>query len=193
MVKRPLAAIILAAGKGTRMKSRKAKVLHKVGGKPMVVYPTELAREFGADPVVVVVGHQAEQVKEAVTQGLSKDGVKYAVQKEQRGTGHAVMAARRALKNFNGDVLIISGDVPLMTKPLLAGFYKRHLQAKALVSVLTTRVEDPTGYGRCVVDSMGRLSRIVEEQDSSMKEKAIKEVNTGIYLIDKRFLCICLM
>lgn len=188
MPKRPLAAIVLAAGKGTRMKSRKAKVLHRIGGKPMVVFPVKLIREFGADKVIIVVGHQAEHVKQAVTEAVGKEGIEFALQKEQKGTGHAVLAARRHLHDFSGNVLIVAGDVPLFTKEILSEFLTRHSQSKALISVLTTRLDNPFGYGRCIKDEWGMLARIVEQRDASNSEKEIREVNTGIYLVDSKFL-----
>jgi len=188
MHKRPIAAIILAAGKGTRMKSKKAKVLHPIGGRPMVIYTVRVAMEFGADPVVVVVGHQAGEVKEAITRNLGNQGISFALQKEQLGTGHAVLSAKQHLRGFSGDVLILSGDVPLLTKEIILSLHRRHIQTKALVSVLSTQLPNPYGYGRCVVDSSGKLLRIVEEHDGSKSEKEIHEVNTGIYIVDKEFL-----
>src|SRR5512142_1220188 len=111
----PLAAIVLAAGKGTRMKSRRAKVLHEVCGRPLAYYPIRRALEAGADPVVVVVGHQAEEVKAALRAHLPDAPMRFVVQKEQLGTAHAVLSARQALRGFDGQVIILSGDAPLVT------------------------------------------------------------------------------
>src|SRR5574337_364412 len=115
----PLAAIVLAAGKGTRMKTRRAKVLHEVCGRPLAYYPVKRALEAGADPVVVVVGHQAEEVEVALRAHLPGAPLRFVVQKEQLGTAHAVLSARAGLRGFDGDVLILSGDTPLLTSDTL--------------------------------------------------------------------------
>lgn len=179
-----IAVIILAAGKGTRMKSEKAKVLHEVGGKPMLSYVLDRAGEIGSKKTVVVIGHQADKVREAF---LDKD-IFFVEQKEQLGTGHAVMQAEKALSRFKGDILILSGDVPLITSAILRGLMDAHKKREAILTVLTAEPEDPYGYGRIIKDSKGKINKIVEEKDATAKERKVKEVNTGIYCVDSAFL-----
>ncbi|MBM4266041.1 MAG: UDP-N-acetylglucosamine diphosphorylase/glucosamine-1-phosphate N-acetyltransferase [Deltaproteobacteria bacterium] len=180
-----LAIVILAAGQGTRMKSRHAKVLHRLGGRPLVCHVLESCRGLAAKRTVVVVGHQADAV-EAACKGY---GAEFALQREQRGTGHAAMAARdAALAGFRGDVVILYGDVPLLTEPTLRRLLGRHRDTGSTVSLLTTVVDEPFGYGRIVRDGAGRLERIVEQRDASEAERAITEVNPGIYCVKSEFL-----
>lgn len=178
------AVIILAAGKGTRMKSEKAKVLHEVGGRPMLSYAIERAKEAGAAKTVVIIGHQAEKVREA----LPGEGVLFVEQSVQLGTGHAVMQAEKALKGFKGDVLILSGDVPLITAGTIKGLMGSHLEDKATLTVLTAEPDDPYGYGRIITDNKGRIKKIVEEKDATSKERSVREINTGIYCVASEFL-----
>lgn len=178
------AVIILAAGKGTRMKSEKAKVLHEIAGVPMLSYVLDAAKETGADKTVVVVGHQADKVMERFD---GKDLI-FAEQKEQLGTGHAVMQAEKALKGFKGDVLILSGDVPLITSETIKGLMKVHRDEKATLTILTAEPETPHGYGRIIKDSRGNVKKIVEQKDATEKEKEVREINTGIYCVDSPFL-----
>lgn len=175
-----LATVILAAGKGTRMKSDLAKVLHKINDQPLVQYVIDQAKSVNADPIVLIVGHQREKVEEAT----AHNGVAIAVQAEQLGTGHAVRQAEEALRGFMGDVLILSGDVPLLTQATVEELLAAHRGAAATASVLTASLEDPTGYGRVVRDENGHIKAIVEHKDASEEERAINEINTGIYLID---------
>ncbi|MBI5642097.1 MAG: bifunctional UDP-N-acetylglucosamine diphosphorylase/glucosamine-1-phosphate N-acetyltransferase GlmU [Deltaproteobacteria bacterium] len=182
-----IAAIVLAAGKGTRMKSNIPKVLHRVAGKPMLFYPLSLLSGLKPGKVVVVVGHGAQDVKAA----FKSNKISYALQKEQLGTGHAVLIASKALAGFKGDVLILSGDVPLISKDTINAFLKMHRgngRKKPVVSLITTILEDPRGYGRVVRDSSGAVTRIVEDKDCSVLQKRINEVNSGIYLIKSDFL-----
>ena len=181
-----VAAIVMAAGQGTRMKSGKAKVLHAVCEEPMVSYPVRLAQALGAAPVVLVVGHQAEAVEAEVTRRFP-DGVAFALQAEQKGTGHAVMMGLGALPDFEGRIFILSGDVPLLTRGTLERLAASVGDADplALVSFL---LDDPTGYGRLIRDGEGRLARIVEHKDASEAERAVQEVNAGIYYVDAAFL-----
>ncbi len=181
-----LATVILAAGLGTRMKSSTAKVLHRVAGRPMIEYPVALARALGAQRVVCVLGHQADAVRAAVEARFGARAVAVAIQKEQRGTGHAVACARDALRGFDGPVLILYGDVPLLTEETL----RRLLDAgrRRTLALVTARLAEPRGYGRIVRDARGRLARIVEERDCGDEERAIDEINAGIYLVQSRFL-----
>jgi bifunctional UDP-N-acetylglucosamine pyrophosphorylase/glucosamine-1-phosphate N-acetyltransferase len=178
----PVGAIVLAAGLGTRMKSTRAKVLHELGGRPLLRYPLAALRELGADPVVVVVGHQADVVRR-VAEASGITGVRSALQAEQLGTGHAVRCALAALGDWSGEVLILYGDVPLIRTGTLRRLVERHRAAGADLSLLTVRYDDPTGYGRIVREPDGRVRGIVEERDATPGERAITEVNPGFYCV----------
>lgn len=184
----PFAAVVLAAGKGTRMKSAKAKVLHEAGGRPLAYYPIRRALDAGADPVVVVVGHQAEAVEAALAAALPGAPVRFAVQAEQRGTAHAVLAAKAALRGFSGPVAILSGDTPLLLADTLRGVVAARSRARATLAFATMTLEAPRGYGRVVRDAKGRPVRIVEEKDATAAERALSEVNAGLYCVDAPFL-----
>jgi bifunctional UDP-N-acetylglucosamine pyrophosphorylase/glucosamine-1-phosphate N-acetyltransferase len=184
----PLAAIVLAAGKGTRMKSRTAKVLHEIGGRPLGWYPVKAALDAGANPVVVVVGHQAEAVEAALVASLPGAPIRFAVQEQQLGTAHAVLAARRALRGFDGPVAILSGDTPLLESATLLSVVRTRARARAPLAFATMTLEAPRGYGRLVRDAGGRPARIVEEKDASDAERAVREVNAGLYCADAAFL-----
>ena len=179
------AAVVLAAGKGTRMKSGVIKVLHPVAGLPMISWPVEAARGAGADPIVLVIGHQANAV-----QGVFRgDGsILCAMQEEQLGTGHAVACALDALAGFRGTVLILCGDTPLLRSETLSGLLKFHDDHSAVVTVLTAVMDDPYGYGRVVRDEDGRVTRIVEQKDADPEEQDIREINSGIYCMQSDFL-----
>ncbi|GAB4276583.1 MAG: bifunctional UDP-N-acetylglucosamine diphosphorylase/glucosamine-1-phosphate N-acetyltransferase GlmU [Deferrisomatales bacterium] len=173
-------ALVLAAGKGTRMKSSRAKVLHPLLGRPLIAYPVAACRQAGVERVVAVVGHQAPEVAEA----LEGFGVALAFQEEQRGTGHAVLCARDAADTGRGVALVLCGDVPLIRPETLSALLATHRQARARVTVLSVELADPAGYGRLVRDRRGRLQRIVEEKDAPASERAIREVNTGTYAVE---------
>ena len=155
-----LVAVILAAGKGTRMKSKLPKVLHKVGGKPMLQHVIDVADAAGAAKKVVIVGHEAELVEAMVG-----DQAQMALQAEQLGTGHAVMQTEAVLKDFRGTVMIICGDTPLLEANELKKFYDGHLASQAAATVLTAFMDDPSGYGRILRDAAGNVLGIVEEKD----------------------------
>ncbi len=179
-----LATIILAAGKGTRMRSPYPKVLHLLAGEPLVIHVLETALRLSPDRVLVVVGYKAELVKEA----LRGYPVEFVLQKEQLGTGDAVKRCEEALGDFSGEVLVLCGDVPLLRSETLAELLAEHRQRQAAVTILTAEVEDPFGYGRIIRDQKGLVRRIVEEKDASPKEREIKEINSGTYVFQAKFL-----
>ncbi len=182
-----LAAVVLCAGKGTRMKSERAKVLHSILGRPMAFYPLERAFEVRANPVVAVVGHQADEVKAALLPLFPGQPLSFAVQEQQKGTGDAVAAARAALGRFSGAVLILYGDVPLLTTETLERLLAAFRKAKAPLALVSCRPADPSGYGR-VVREGGKVTRIVEHKDASPAELSIGEINAGIYVVESTFL-----
>jgi len=180
-----LAAVVLAAGKGTRMKSARPKVLHEIAGKPMLFYPVNLLKNSGAGKIVLVVGFGSESVVEA----FNDSGLSFVTQEEQLGTGHAVMCALKELHGFTGDVLVLSGDVPLIKEETVKSLLELHRKgARTALSIVTTIEENPKGYGRIVRDAEGEITRIVEEKDCSPLQRKIKEVNAGIYLFSSAFL-----
>ncbi len=178
-------ALVLAAGKGTRMKSGLVKVLHELAGRPMLGWPLTAAKEAGAIQIVIVAGHQADQVQERFA---TDSGIRIALQEEQLGTGHAVSCALDQLDGLTGSVLILCGDTPLLSGATLQRLTAEHLASSAAVTVLTARLDKPFGYGRIVRDADGRVRRIVEQKDASPEEQAIDEVNSGIYCMDLAFL-----
>jgi UDP-N-acetylglucosamine diphosphorylase/glucosamine-1-phosphate N-acetyltransferase len=179
------AILILAAGMGKRMKSRKAKVLHKILGKPMIMYVVETARKVAGNDVILVVGHQAEKVRATVSEN---EEVIYALQKEQLGTGHAALCALPYIPDYVQEVVILCGDVPLITSDTIMRFIEDHVEAKRDLSLLAVEVENPEGYGRILLDENRQVYGIIEEADASDEQKEIKIVNTGIYCIKKELL-----
>lgn len=184
----PLAAVVLCAGKGTRMKSDRAKVLHPILGRPLAWYPISSAFELGAQQVVAVVGHQADDVKRALAENFPGQPLQYSLQVQQRGTGDAVAAARAALTGFNGAVLILYGDVPLLTVDTLKRLVAAYEPAKGPLAMISCLLEDPTGYGRVLRGADKRVVGIVEHKDATADQKLITEVNAGIYIADAKFL-----
>ena len=170
--------IILAAGKGTRMKSALPKVLHKVCGKPMLEHVIEAARGAGSEREIVVIGSGADEVREKISD------VEFALQAEQLGTGHAVKMAKDKISNVSGTVMILCGDTPLVTSELLNNFIESHEQSKAAATVLTAIMPDATGYGRIVRNQSGTVDKIVEHKDATEEELQIHEVNSGMYCFD---------
>ncbi len=180
-----IAALILAAGKGTRMKSGLVKVMHSLGGYPMIAWPVNAARAAGAARSVMVVGYQGEKVREYFA---GAGDVAFAIQEEQLGTGHAVACAAPLFQGFKGSVLVLCGDVPLIRSATLQAMLSVHEARRATVTVLTAHPEDPFGYGRIVKGEGGKVLRIVEEKDATAEEKRIDEINTGIYCVEADFL-----
>ena len=174
----PLTIVILAAGLGTRMKSRKAKVLHRAGGKALVQHVVDTAARLTApERIFVVVGYQADEVRRAVT----TPGVRFIEQTEQKGTGHAVTCGREALAELDGYLTVVYGDGPLLRAETLGRLYEQEKNSGAAGVLLTARMEDPTGYGRVIRDAHGRVLRIVEQKAATAAELAIREANMGIY------------
>ena len=180
-----IAAVILAAGKGTRMKSELVKVMHHLAGKPMITYPVAAARGAGAGRVALVAGHQADRVREYFA---GDPGIAIALQEEQLGTGHAVACAGGFLAGCDGDVLILCGDVPLITDETLRSLVDVHAEQGGAVTVLTARVPDPFGYGRVIKDAAGQVLKIVEQKDATPAEREVDEINSGIYCVNAAFL-----
>ena len=175
-----LAVVILAAGKGTRMESDLPKVLHKVGGKPMVSHVIQHAVELGAEKIISIIGYQHELVTEA----LSTEPTHFALQLEQLGTGHAVLQCASHLTEFDGDVLVLSGDVPLISVQTLKSLLKTHYTSNTKATLLSAIVEDASGYGRVIRNKNNNLARIVEHKDANVEELHVNEMNAGIYLFD---------
>jgi bifunctional UDP-N-acetylglucosamine pyrophosphorylase/glucosamine-1-phosphate N-acetyltransferase len=183
-----LSAIVLAAGKGTRMKSDLAKVLHPCLGRPLIHWVLDQAEAVGAAHQVVVVGHQ----REAVMAELAGRPVVFAVQAEQRGTGHAVQICRQAMAGRGGETLVLSGDVPLLRGATLRALLAAHRGGHCAATVLTALFADPSGYGRVIRRPDGKLARIVEHRDAGPAELAVGEINSGIYVFDSARLFACI-
>ncbi len=171
--------IILAAGKGTRMKSKLPKVLHKAGGKTMVQSVLDAAKAAGARRNIVITGFGGEQVREALA-----GQAEFVEQKEQLGTGHAVLQTKDFMQGEKGTVMVLCGDTPLLTGDLLKKLYEEHVQAGAKATVLTAIMPDATGYGRIIRGADGSVNRIVEHKDATEEERKVREVNSGIYCFD---------
>jgi bifunctional UDP-N-acetylglucosamine pyrophosphorylase/glucosamine-1-phosphate N-acetyltransferase len=176
-------AILLAAGKGTRMKSKQAKVLHKIAGVPMIEYVVASAITAGCNSIIVVVGYQAEDVQQCLRHYPE---VRFALQEEQQGTGHAVMSAMPLLSDDSEDVVILCGDVPLLQPATLSALIERHHCEAQSATILIARVADPSGYGRVITDHTHKVTRIVEETDATFEEKQINVINTGIYCVNTK-------
>ena len=180
----PLAMIVLAAGKGTRMHSSLAKVLHPLAGRALLTHVLDVATSLAPQHVIVVVGHQAEKVRQV----CAPYDVTCVLQEPQLGTGHAVAQAEPILADFHGDVLVLYGDVPLLQPTTLRALWEAHRCQQATLTVLTACLENPTGYGRILRDMDGQIRRIVEERDATEAEKAVHEINSGVYCLQASFL-----
>lgn len=178
-MKQEVIAIVLAAGKGTRMKSEKSKLVHKIYGKELVKRVVETARKSGIEDIITVVGYKKEQV-----QIVLGDTVKYAYQEEMLGTGHAVMQAEELLKGKQGKVIVLNGDVPILRTETIKKFVQKSIKHKESATVLTAIYNNPTGYGRIVRDIGGNITGIIEEKDATDEQKKIQEINAGIYCFD---------
>jgi len=184
-MRKNIAVVILAAGLGTRMKSDKAKVLHEVAGRPMVLYVVEAARKVAGDDIIVVVGNQAQQVQEIISETAQ---LHFAHQEKQLGTAHAVMCALPYIPDHCDEVVILYGDIPLILPETITGLVEDHLASYRDISLLAVELGNPFGYGRILLDNNGQISEIIEESDATAEQKKIKLINSGIYCINKQFL-----
>ena len=181
----PVNVLVLAAGKGKRLHSKTIKLLHPVAGRPMVAHVLDVARALRPARLVTVIGHQAQQVREALVDCATE----FVVQREQLGTGHAVLqAARRVSGPAGSTLLVLNGDLPTLKPSTLRKLIQRHRRSGAALSVLTAAVVDPAGYGRIVRDHSGEFVRIVEEADANAHERSVNEINCGLYCADPRAL-----
>jgi len=180
----PLGVIILAAGLGKRMRSEQAKVLHLLAGKPLLSRVMRAIQPLRPDRLVVVIGHKANEVQRICGQ----PGIRFAIQREQRGTGDAVRAAQEHFSGFRGDILITCGDTPLLTTETLTRFVDAHRMHNATLSVLTVELEDAGHYGRVIRAHNGQVIKIVEARDASPEERVVREINSGIYCVKAEFL-----
>ncbi|MBT2644292.1 bifunctional UDP-N-acetylglucosamine diphosphorylase/glucosamine-1-phosphate N-acetyltransferase GlmU [Bacillus sp. ISL-41] len=176
-------AIILAAGQGTRMKSKLYKVLHPVCGKPMVQHVIDQVKSLDINEIVTIVGHGAEKVKDQLGEHSQ-----YALQAEQLGTAHAVQQAGDMLADKEGVTIVVCGDTPLIKAETMEALFKHHEETNAKATILTARAEDPTGYGRIVRNAEGFVEKIVEHKDANEQERSINEINTGTYCFDNKML-----
>ncbi|MBT6736656.1 MAG: NTP transferase domain-containing protein, partial [Candidatus Marinimicrobia bacterium] len=178
MNKRPLITLILAAGKGTRMKSNLPKVLHPVDDIPMLHHVIKMAQAVGSEQIIPIIGYEKEKVKSSI----ASFQLACAIQDEQLGTGHAVMQTESIVGNVDGDILVLSGDVPLLRETSLLSLLEVYRNEKASAALLTAEMDDATGYGRIVRNKEGQFSEIVEHKDCTPLQLGINEINAGIYL-----------
>jgi len=184
MPRQGLAVVILAAGKGTRMESDRAKVLHSLASRPLLIHVLDTVATLNPDRVIVVVGYQAEEVKRA----CAGCPVEFVEQAEQLGTGHAVLQAQAVLEDFEGDVLVLCGDMPLIQSTTLQALLQMHYETGAKCTLLSLKVNENKEFGRIVRGPKGTVQRIVEARDASEQEKTIDEYNSGVYCFDKGIL-----
>lgn len=176
-------AVILAAGEGKRMKTKHSKVTHKILGKALIEWVYDAATSAGIEEKIIVIGHKAEEVKVCLG-----DKAKYALQEQQLGTGHAVMQVIPLLKNKGGNVIVMCGDMPLISSDTIKNAINKHIEENNAGTILTSDFENPTGYGRIAKDSKGKVTKIVEDKDASEEEKRIKEINSGLYCFNTELL-----
>lgn len=178
---RKLVAVVLAAGKGKRIKSDLPKVLHEVAGRPIVLHVLDTLEELEVEKTILVVGHQADRVVRVI----ERSGIVFVEQKELLGTGHAVMMVEEDLRGFDGDILVLLGDAPLLRASTIEMLIAEHEKRDAAGTVLTAILPDPTGYGRIVRDSDGLIVKIVEHKDATEEEREIAEINSGTFVFKK--------
>ncbi len=179
-----LAVVIMAAGKGTRMQdASRAKVMYELDGQPMIHYVLHLAGELMALRILPIVGYQKETVEDYVRKHFP--AAKCVTQEQQLGTGHAVLQTESALADFSGNVLVLSGDVPLLRHKTIDQLVGYHRKTKAVATILTAELDDPTGYGRIIRNADHSVKKIVEHRDASPEELLVREINSGIYVFEK--------
>ncbi len=183
MSRKKVTAVILAAGKGTRMKSNKAKVLHELFFKPMLHHVLDSVMSTSITQTAIIVGHQQERVLES----LKTYNFTPVYQEEQLGTGHAVRCAEKACDGAD-QIMILCGDTPLIRPETLQAMIKKHLLNNAVISLMTTQLDNPFGYGRIISDEYDYIKQIVEQKDATAQQRLINEINTGIYLVERNFL-----
>ena len=188
-MRKNVAVVILAAGLGTRMKSDKAKVLHEVAERPMILYVVDAARKAVGDDIIVVVGHQAQKVREIVSETAQ---TQFAYQQKQLGTAHAVLCALPYIPDHCDEVVILCGDVPLILSETISGLVEDHLACYRDISLLAVELQNPYGYGRVLLDENGQIFEIIEESDATAEQRKIRLINSGIYCINKQFLQVAL-
>lgn len=184
-MRKDVAVVILAAGQGTRMNSNKAKVLHEIAGRPMILYVVEAARKIAGDNVIVVIGHQAQKVRDAISESAP---LLFAYQDEQLGTAHAVQCAVPHIPDVCDEVIILCGDVPLIRTETIMTLIEEHLSVGRDISLLAVELDNPYGYGRVLLDENKNVFGIIEEADATVDQKQIKLINAGIYCVHKTFL-----
>ena len=184
-MRKNIAVVILAAGLGTRMKSDKAKVLHEVAERPMILYVVEAARKVAGDDVIVVVGHQAQKVREIISETAQ---LHFADQEQQLGTAHAVWCSLPHIPDHCDEVVILCGDVPLILPETISGLVEDHFTCSRDISLLAVELKNPYGYGRVLLDDNNEVSGIIEEKDATDEQRKIELINTGFYCINKPFL-----
>ena len=184
-MRKNIAVVILAAGLGTRMKSNKAKVLHEVAGRPMILHVVAAARKVAGDDVIVVVGHQAHKVREIISETAK---LHFADQAQQLGTAHAVLCALPHIPDHCNEVVILYGDVPLILPETISALVEDHFTCYRDISLLAVELKNPYGYGRVLLDDNEQVIEIIEEKDATVEQRKIRLINSGIYCINKQFL-----
>ena len=184
IINKPLAVVILAAGKGTRMNSKLPKVLHEINGKPMIEVVINTSQKLNPEKIIAIIGYKKELVENA----LKSYEINFAVQLEQKGTAHAVQQCDKELINFSGNVLILSGDVPGISLGTLNSLINLHVSKNSKASLISTNFDNPFGYGRIIRNTDNSFSKIVEQKDANDTEQLICEINSGIYIFDSKTL-----
>ena len=185
MIEKPLNICILAAGKGTRMNSSLPKVLHEINNKPLINHVIETSMSLSPEKIIAIIGYKKELVK----QSIAKYSIDYAYQEEQKGTAHAIEQCLEQIQGTYGNTLVLSGDVPFITKETLDILVSTHNRNNSLASLISAKMENPSGYGRIVRDDDNKFTRIVEHKDANSEQLDIMEINSGIYMFDSEILC----
>ena len=185
MIEKSLNICILAAGKGTRMNSSLPKVLHKINDKPLIHHVIETSMSLNPEKIITIIGYKKELVK----QSIGKYSIDYAYQEEQKGTAHAIEQCIEQIQGTYGNTLVLSGDVPFITKATLDVLINTHNKNNSQASLISTNMEDPSGYGRIVRDDDNKFTKIVEHKDATSEQLEILEINSGIYIFDSKVLC----